>query len=107
MPHCRAVASLHVHHVRPRSRGGPLEAWNETTGCEGCHLHVIHAGHAVTEGRAPDGLIVHLGTDAPGPDGSAGRPRETWRDERLLASVERATAPWRARRAGSATELSA
>jgi hypothetical protein len=60
VPGCSRAAD-HVHHVRYRSAGGPLEPWNETCSCDIHHLRGVHDGNVLIEGRAPDGLRFTLG----------------------------------------------
>jgi hypothetical protein len=60
MPGCSRPAA-HVHHIRQRSAGGPLEAWNEVSLCLVHHLLGVHRGNALVTGQAPDGLAFVLG----------------------------------------------
>jgi hypothetical protein len=62
-----------VHHVLFRSRGGPDEAWNLVTLCEGCH-RLLHEGFVALEGRAPHALLLAIAPQS----GQAGRARELW-----------------------------
>jgi hypothetical protein len=60
VPGCSRPAD-HVHHVIPRSAGGPLEPWNELSLCSGHHLRGVHAGNLSIAGTAPGGLEFTLG----------------------------------------------
>jgi len=60
IPGCSRAAD-HVHHVRFRSAGGPLEEWNELSVCAPHHLLGVHGGSVLVRGRAPDGLSFVLG----------------------------------------------
>jgi hypothetical protein len=71
LPNCRMRSHLQVHHVRFRSEGGSDERENLITLCVGCH-RLIHEGHVLVSGAAPDALVVRVGRL---PDG---RWRETW-----------------------------
>ena len=60
VPGCSRQAD-HVHHVIPRSAGGPLEPWNEISMCSPHHLLGVHDGNLEITGTAPDGLRFVLG----------------------------------------------
>jgi len=60
IPGCSRPAD-HVHHIRHRSAGGPLEPWNELALCAVHHLRAVHAGFVSITGCAPDGLAFVLG----------------------------------------------
>jgi len=60
IPGCSRPAD-HVHHIRYRSAGGPLEPWNETSACLVHHLRGVHGGCVSITGCAPDGLHFTLG----------------------------------------------
>jgi len=61
VPGC-SRAAVHVHHVVFRSRGGPLEEWNEIGICAVHHLHGIHIGYLEVSGRAGERLEWRLAT---------------------------------------------
>jgi len=75
MPHCRSNGPFHEHHRQFRSAGGSDDLANLTALCVGCHA-MLHAGHVVVLGEAPDGLTFLLGTR-----------REAYADERRRAHV--------------------
>ncbi len=54
-PGCAARATLHVHHIRYRSRGGGDEPWNLTVVCS-FHHDLVHKNHIDVTGRAPHAL---------------------------------------------------
>jgi len=60
-PGCSSRAQLEVHHVIPRARLGPDDAWNTVTLCHAHHHHGVHAGHVRVSGRAPGALRWSLG----------------------------------------------
>jgi len=60
VPGCSRPAD-HVHHLRFRSAGGPLEEWNELSLCAVHHLLGVHRGNVLVAGRAPDRLTFVLG----------------------------------------------
>ena len=60
VPGCSRPADQ-VHHVIPRSAGGPLEPWNEISLCSPHHLLGAHDGNLEITGTAPDGLRFVLG----------------------------------------------
>ena len=68
-PHCKRMATLHVHHRIFRSALGTDDDWNLVSLCERCHA-LVHAGRMVILGRAPDQLRFLVGI-SPGRD-----PRE-------------------------------
>ena len=43
---CGSAGPLHVHHIRPRSRGGPDETENLLTLCFRCHSTIHGSGHS-------------------------------------------------------------
>jgi hypothetical protein len=51
-PGCGARASLHVHHIVFRSRGGSDDPWNLTVVCN-FHHNLIHTEKIAVRGRAP------------------------------------------------------
>jgi len=77
MPHCRSNGPFHEHHRQFRSAGGSDEESNLVTLCAPCHA-MLHAGHVVVLGRAPDELTFLLGTR-----------REAHAGERRLARAAR------------------
>jgi hypothetical protein len=60
VPGC-SLPARHVHHLRPRSRGGTDDPWNETQLCIPHHLRGIHDGHLTVEGRGGERLEWHFG----------------------------------------------
>ncbi len=66
--HCGTTAWLHIHHLERRHADlGGLACL-----CDPCHKRLVHAGHVVAEGRAPD-LRFRLrdGSAPPAPHGHA------------------------------------
>jgi hypothetical protein len=61
VPGC-SRASVHLHHVVFRSRGGGDEPWNLVGLCACHHLHGIHVGYLEVTGRAGERLYWKLGT---------------------------------------------
>jgi len=45
------------HHIQMRSRGGGEERANLISVCATCHLDLVHQGHLMVDGAAPDGLV--------------------------------------------------
>ncbi len=82
MPHCRSNGPFHEHHRRFRSAGGSDEVSNLVTLCAPCHA-MLHAGHVIILGEAPDGLTFLVGTR-----------REAYAGERRKAGVP-SRQPWR------------
>ena len=74
MPHCSSRGPFHAHHVWFRSAGGPDDLWNLATACEPCH-RLIHDGHVVIQGRAPDDLVFLVGVT------DDGTPWEAYRND--------------------------
>ncbi|MBO0819122.1 MAG: HNH endonuclease, partial [Actinobacteria bacterium] len=67
-PGCAAPASAcEIHHIIPRSRGGPTAVWNLIPLCSFHHLVVIHAWgwnlvlhpDGTTTATSPDGRTYH------------------------------------------------
>jgi hypothetical protein len=65
VPGCTSRRNLHDHHVKFRSLGGDESLGNRITVCAAHHLHLIHAGIILANGRAPDGIEWEMGC-APG-----------------------------------------
>jgi hypothetical protein len=73
-PGCDHPAELsQVHHMTPRSEGGPTELWNLITACSWHHLLAIHTWgwqlrlnpDGTTTATGPDGRVLHE-SDPPG-----------------------------------------
>jgi hypothetical protein len=60
VPGC-SLPARHVHHLRPRSRGGTDDPWNETQLCVPHHLRGIHDGCLAVEGRGGERLTWWFG----------------------------------------------
>jgi len=60
VPGCRAVSSLHTHHIVFRSRGGGDEPENLVVLCD-WHHRALHEGWIRCVGKAPDELYWELG----------------------------------------------
>lgn len=48
---CRIKSNLEVHHIIPRSQGGPDDEWNLITLCRECH-------RAITENKVSDYTLL-------------------------------------------------
>jgi len=80
MPHCRSNGPFHEHHRRFRSAGGSEDPSNLVTLCAPCHA-MLHAGHVILLGQAPDGLTFLVGAR-----------REAYAGERHVAQADERTA---------------
>jgi hypothetical protein len=64
VPGCTGRRSLHSHHMRLRSRGGPDRSWNRVTLCATHHERAVHGDGSVRiQGRAPHELLFELGPE--------------------------------------------
>ncbi len=62
----RVAYDLTPHHIVFRSKGGGEDRSNLVSLCSVCHLELVHGGHLVVSGAAPDQLVwrARLGGDA-------------------------------------------
>ncbi|HGY89794.1 MAG TPA: AAA family ATPase [Planctomycetes bacterium] len=71
---CGLKTSLHAHHIRPRSEGGPTTPRNLVTLCTSCHA-LVHGGCLEIEGEAPSNLRIRAVLTANDRDSADATPR--------------------------------